>query len=184
MFIKHGFIIFHVVIITLLLSAKLSAMQVYHCTTSKGELKFQDSPCEEITLKVETVITPIAPKSAPSKLIQASGNNTNKSNNLDGKVIEPNTENINNFYSMPIHPTGFHKELSDVPSLGVASLRYYAPVSLDKMINYYEAEIPVKYEKLNLGKAMVFTYEEEGINKLVSIVTSDKQTNVTLEVER
>jgi hypothetical protein len=175
----------------LLLPLKASATKIYHCKTSEGRLEIQDFPCQDITLKIQDVNIPTSSQSKNSQTVKPGdaiidGVNVSKSassNVATNAGINTNV-NVDDFYSMPIHPTALKKEITDTASLGVITLNYISPLTSNAMVQYYQSNIPTEHNRINIRDTIMFTYEEDGINKLVSILDTQGIADVTLQVER
>jgi hypothetical protein len=190
---------FLILFLPLLLSSKVYATKIYHCKTADGRLEIQDFPCKDITLKIQDVNIPTSSQKKNSKTVKPGdaiidGVNVSKSTsshvginvgtNVDINAGINTNANVDDFYSMPIHPTALKKEITDTQSLGVITLSYISPLTSNAMVQYYQSKIPTEHNKINIRDTVMFTYEEDGINKLVSILDEQGISDVTLQVER
>ncbi|WP_426357289.1 hypothetical protein ACPUVO_12535 [Pseudocolwellia sp. HL-MZ19] len=178
-----------IISLPLLVSSKVSAAKIYHCKTADGRLEIQDFACKGITLKVQDVLIPIttSAQNTTTKVSQspvAIIEDTNVSTNKNALSKTGMKANIDDFYGMPIHPTALTKEITDTASLGVITLRYISTISSKAMVKYYQNQIPAEHNKINIRDTIMFTYEEDGINKLVSILDDQGIADVTIQVER
>ncbi|MDO7086828.1 hypothetical protein WNY51_03735 [Pseudocolwellia sp. AS88] len=142
---------------TLGFSVSLFAGEIYHCENLDGEKSFQDKPCEAIVLKVDnyTSETPIKKSSSST-----------------------------DFYGISVHPTAMKKEVSDIPSIAVASLRYISSVSSSNMLTYYKANITEEYKESSYGDTTTLTYKVDGKIKAIYVMDVFGMADVTIQSEK
>jgi hypothetical protein len=142
--------------ILLFLSFYSHAGKIYHCETASGKKSFQSTPCEVSTLKIENAKPAVNKKKSKSAL----------------------------FYGISVHSTAKKKEISDHPSVDIATLRYISIIPKYKMVKFYKESIKEKYKLREVGGTTMISYKLHGRNKMISIDDYFSKSDVTIQSEK
>ncbi len=83
-----------------------------------------------------------------------------------------------------MHSTAKKKEISDHPSVDIATLRYISIIPKYKMVKFYKESIKEKYKLREVSGTTMISYKLHGRNKMISIDDYFSKSDVTIQSEK